>query len=133
MIVTDLEGNLHNWSLLNKVKNTRKNISSLHKKAHQILINAYPTLVILQEIPIPLRKTETLYLDFYIPLLKTAVEVHGEQHYKFVAHFHNNAFGFIKHKKRDREKIEWCEINSIQHIELPYNESEEQWIRRIKI
>jgi hypothetical protein len=132
MIVQDLDGNSHNWSLLNKIKNTRKNISSLHKKANQLLIETYPTIVVLQEIPIPLRRTEFLYLDFYIPLLKKAVEVHGEQHYKFVAHFHNNALGFIKHKKRDREKAEWCNINGIEYIELPYNESIDQWTQRLK-
>ena len=85
----------------------------------------------LQEVAIPLRRTEALYLDFYIPLLKKAIEVHGEQHYKFVAHFHNNAMGFIKHKKRDNDKKEWCEINGIEYIELPYNESIEQWKQRI--
>jgi hypothetical protein len=85
----------------------------------------------LQELSIPLRRNETLYLDFYIPLLKKAIEVHGEQHYKFVAYYHNNAMGFIKHKKRDNEKREWCEINNIEYIELPFNESLEEWKQRI--
>ena len=133
MIVKDLEGNDHNWSLLGKIKNLRKNISGLHKKANELLIQLYPTIPILQEVDIPLRRTETLYLDFYIPLLKKAIEVHGEQHYKFVAHFHNNAMGFIRHKKRDKEKQEWCFLNGIEYIELPYNESLEQWTHRIKI
>ena len=115
-----------------KIKNLRKNISGLHKKANQLLIQIYPTIPILQEVDIPLRRTETLYLDFYIPLLKKAIEVHGEQHYKFVAHFHNNAMGFIRHKKRDREKQEWCFLNHIKYVELPYNESLEQWTHRIK-
>lgn len=133
MIVKDLDGNDHNWSLLGKIKNLRKNISGLHKKANELLIQLYPTIPILQEVDIPLRRTETLYLDFYIPLLKKAIEVHGEQHYKFVAHFHNNAMGFIRHKKRDKEKQEWCLLNDIEYIELPYNESLEQWTHRIKI
>lgn len=132
MTIKDLDGNDHNWSLLGKIKNLRKNISGLHKKANQLLIQIYPTIPILQEVDIPLRRTETLYLDFYIPLLKKAIEVHGEQHYKFVAHFHNNAMGFIRHKKRDREKQEWCFLNHIKYVELPYNESLEQWTHRIK-
>ena len=35
-------------------------------------------------------------------------------------------------KDRDREKREWCELNSIEYIELPYNEKENQWVERIK-
>lgn len=131
MIVKDLDGNNHNWSLLGKIKNLRSNVSNLHKTANQLLISIYPTITFLQEVGIPLRRNETLYLDFYVPLLKKAIEVHGEQHYKFVAHYHNNAMGFIKHKKRDNEKKEWCEINGIEYIELPFNESIEEWKQRI--
>lgn len=132
MIVYDLDGNQHKWSILGNSKNTRKNQSSLHKAANAMLAEIYPTLTILQEVPIVVRKNHTLYLDFYLPLLKRAIEVHGEQHYKFVAHYHSNAMGFMKHKKRDIDKKEWCELNGIEHIELPYNESVEEWKLKIK-
>lgn len=132
MIVYDLDGNSHKWSILGNTKNTRSNKSSLHKSACYLLSQIYPTLTILQEVPIPLRKNQVLFLDFYIPLLKKAIEVHGEQHYKFVAHYHSNAMGFMKHKKRDYDKQEWCESNGIEYIELPYNEDVEQWTTRIK-
>lgn len=131
MIVKDLDGNEYNWSLLGKMKNLRSNISGLHKKANQLILQLYPTIPILQEVVVQVRRNEKLYLDFYIPLLKKAIEVHGEQHYKFVAHFHNNALGFIRHKKRDADKQEWCLLNNIEHIELPYNESIEEWKQRI--
>lgn len=131
MIVKDLDGHDHNWSLLGKMKNLRSNISNLHKSVLSLLLEIYPTIPILQEISIPLRRNETLYLDFYIPLLKKAIEAHGEQHYKFVAHYHSNAMGFIKHKKRDAEKQEWCDLNSIEYIELPFNESKDEWKQRI--
>lgn len=132
MLVYDLDGNSYKWSILGNTKNNRKNQSSLHKAANALLSEIYPTITILQEVPIAIRKNQTLYLDFYIPLLKRAIEVHGEQHYKFVAHYHSNAMGYIKHKKRDSDKKEWCEINGIEHIELPYNETIEQWKLRIK-
>jgi hypothetical protein len=132
MIVYDLDGNSSKWSILGNTKNNRKNQSSLHKTACSLLCELYPTLTILQEVPVIVRKNQTLYLDFYIPLLKTAVEVHGEQHYKFVAYYHTSAMGFIKHKKRDADKKEWCGINNIEHIELPYNENVEQWKIRIR-
>lgn len=132
MLVYDLDGNSYKWSILGNTKNNRKNQSSLHKAANLLLSEIYPTITILQEVPIVVKKNQTLYLDFYIPLLKRAIEVHGEQHYKFVAHYHSNAMGYIKHKKRDSDKKEWCDINGIEHIELPYNETVDQWKLRIK-
>jgi hypothetical protein len=33
---------------------------------------------------------------------------------------------FLKSQKRDREKQEWCEINNIKYISLPYN-NETEW------
>jgi hypothetical protein len=131
MKVLDLDHNSTNWSLLGATKNLRKNVSSLHRKCYELIKELYPTVLFLQEIPIPLRRTETLYLDFYIPMLKKAIEVHGEQHYKFVSHYHNNAMGFIKQKKRDSEKREWCELNGIQYIELPFNENNDIWKQKI--
>lgn len=131
MTIKDLDGISHKWSLVGKIQNNRSNQSNLHKTACVLLKEIYPTLQILQEVDLPLRKNQTLYLDFYIPLLRTAVEVHGEQHYKFVSHYHTNAMGFIKHQKRDKEKKEWCEINNINYIELPFNENIEEWRGRI--
>ena len=34
--------------------------------------------------------------------------------------FHDSKLDFIEGQKRDRRKIEWCELNNIIHIELPY-------------
>lgn len=132
MNVKDLEGNISNWSLLGKIKNNRTNKSSLHTRANKLILSIYPTLQILQEVGINPYRNETLFIDFYIPLLKKAIEVHGEQHYKFVAHYHSNALGFMKHKKRDLDKKDWCEINNIQYIELPFNESDDEWKTRIQ-
>jgi hypothetical protein len=39
--------------------------------------------------------------------------------------------GFVKAKKRDADKKEWCELNSIQYIDLPFDETEDQWKKRI--
>jgi hypothetical protein len=99
--------------------------------ARLLLKDIYPTLQILEEIPIPLRRSETLYLDFYLPLLKKCIEVHGEQHYKFVPFYHQNIMGFAKQKKRDNEKQEWCRNNNIEYIELPHYEDIESWKKRL--
>lgn len=123
MLIKDLDGNSHNWQLTgNMAKGKVTNKSSLHLQARGLISSLYPTLQILEEVPIPLRKNEILYLDFYIPLKKVCCEVHGEQHYKFVSFYHNNMLNFLKSQKRDKEKQEWCEINNILYIELPYND-----------
>ena len=69
-------------------------------------------------------------MDFYIPMIKKCIEVHGEQHYKFIPFYHTNKLNFLKAKKKDRQKAEWCEKNSITYIELPYNLLEE-WEERL--
>jgi hypothetical protein len=132
MLIKDLDGNNHNWLLTgNMAKGRTDNRSSLHLSARSLLTEYFPTLQILEEVPIPLRKNETLYLDFYVPLKKMCLEVHGEQHYKFIPFYHSTMLNFLKAQKRDREKLEWCDINNIQYIELPFDESKEKWIDRI--
>lgn len=132
MTVYDLDGNEYNWLLAGHKMKVGGLKSSLHIRARNLLTRAYPTLQILEEVPINVHKSETLYLDFYLPLKKMCVETHGEQHYKFVAHYHTNALGFIRHKKRDREKREWCEINNITFVELPFDESDAEWLNKIE-
>jgi hypothetical protein len=127
MLTKDLDGNNHNWLLTgNMSKGKVINKSSYHLSARNIITEVYPTLQILEEVPIQLRKNETLYLDFYLPLKKICFEVHGEQHYRFVPFYHSNMLNFLKAQKRDREKQEWCEINNIKYISLPYND-EKEW------
>lgn len=133
MLVKDLDGNSHNWQLTGHMAKGRiSNRSSLHLATRAIITQNYPTLQILEEVPIPLRKSETLYLDFYLPLKKICVEVHGEQHYKFVPFYHSNVMNFLKSQKRDRDKEEWCLLNNIKLIVLQYDEDEQIWNERIK-
>lgn len=133
MLIKDLDGNSHNWLLTgNMAKGKITNRSSYHLAARHSITSVFPTLQVLEEVPIPLRKSETLYLDFYLPLKKICFEVHGEQHYKFIPFYHNNILNFLKSQKRDKEKIEWCELNNIKCVELAYNESEQVWSEKIK-
>ena len=132
MLVKDLDGIAHTWNLTgNMAHGKTTNKSSLHIRARALLSTQFPTLQLLEEIPIILRKSETLYLDFYMPLNRTCVEVHGEQHYKYVPYYHGNMMSFLKAQKKDREKSEWCNINNIRYIELPYHENIDQWTQRI--
>jgi hypothetical protein len=126
--IVDLDGNTQNWSLTGGIAHGKiQSKSELHLAARSLLKDSFPTLQILEEIQIPLRKSETLYLDFYLPLIKKCIEVHGEQHYRFVAFYHVSPIGFARHKKRDAEKKEWCLKNNIEYIEFAYNESIDEW------
>lgn len=132
MQIVDLDGFSHNWCLTgNMARGKVTGKSSFHLQARHAITKLFPTLQILEEVPIILRKSETLYLDFYLPLKKMCIEVHGEQHYKFIAFYHHNLLSFLKAQKRDREKEEWCVKNGIKFVVFPYFEKESQWIERI--
>lgn len=111
---------------------TRNNASDLHLQCRQLLLKLYPLEKVFEEVPIEIRKREVLYLDFFLPLKMLAIEVQGQQHYEFSLHFHGTRWNYLESKRRDREKREWADLNNIKLVELPYNESTEQWIERIK-
>ncbi len=120
--VMDLDGNVVSWSLVGSVsKGSDANKSALHLSARNLLKELYPTMQLLEEVPIYPRKNEVSYLDFYIPLIKKCIEVNGEQHYKYIPFYHSNRLSFLKAQKKDREKKEWCNINNIKFIELPFD------------
>jgi|15BtaG_2_1085339.scaffolds.fasta_scaffold00003_137 hypothetical protein len=108
---------------------TRKNASSYHTKARELLNDYFSLEVIYEELGIP---GTLLTLDFFIPRYKVAVEVQGEQHYKFIGHFHKNKLEFYRAKKRDQDKRNWCEVNNFDLIEFPYNEDKNEWLTRIQ-
>ena len=135
MNILGLDGKNYSWNPSANQADT-ENRSSLHIKAKDLLNELFPHDRVLEEVSLPGSKTKyrntVLRADFFIPNRNLIVEVHGEQHYKFIAHYHNNPLGFVRHKKRDREKQEWCVINGITLVELPFDESDEQWLNRLK-
>jgi very-short-patch-repair endonuclease len=135
MKVRDLNGNIIHWKIRGDIvaaSDKRQSRSSLHKKARSILYDLFPTSQILEEVPINARPGRTQYLDFYINQIKLAVEVHGQQHFKFNTMFHASAQDFLNQKRNDADKKNWCELNNITYIELAYNEKETEWIAKIQ-
>lgn len=128
MRIKTLDGKVIKWNPKgdSPVTDSKKR-SNLHSSAFNILTEKFTTAAILQEVSVPIRYGEKLYLDFYIPLHRIAVEVQGEQHYKFVPHFHGTVYGFLQSKKRDAEKKEWCLINNIRLVIFNYNEELNDW------
>jgi hypothetical protein len=132
MKVIDLNGHHSTWSLTGcSAKAKLEHKSSYHLKARNLIKEIFPTLQILEEVPINIRRSETLYLDFYLPLKKMCIEVHGEQHYNFVKFYHATKLDFLKAQKRDKEKQEWCSINGINYSALKYDESIEEWSNKL--
>jgi hypothetical protein len=59
-----------------------------------------------------------LSLDFYNANKKIAIEVQGGQHIKYVKHFHGNRLKYVDQLKRDKKKLDFCEINNINLVEI---------------
>lgn len=138
MLIKGLDDKEHKLNLSKYVNKQRKKSSGPHLKARQIIEELFPSVVILEEVRLPGTKevgkamSRELYADFFIPSLRILIEVHGEQHYEFNAHYHKNRLDFLLAQNRDRQKQYWCELNNITYIELPYNESEREWTHRIQ-
>lgn len=134
MKVFGLDGQEYSMPLSNKTSRVKN--SKLHIRARKIITELYPFDIIIEEVTLPGTKTTTrkslLFADFFVAKARLVVEVQGEQHYKYVSHFHNNKLEFFKSQARDRDKQEWCEINGFKLVELPYMETDDEWRRRIE-
>ena len=112
-----------------KLKNTRvlgedeRPRSQFHKKAKILILELYPVDCICEEVHIP---SWNLYLDFFIPMRKLAIEVNGEQHALQSSLFDKSPLDFLKRKQKDKDKQRFCEINNISLITLWWNE-EHKW------
>lgn len=137
MHVTGLDDKCYVWNpTKSQAKIKEKNKSSLHKKAKLLLKEVYPFDRILEEIKLPgtknTRRRSLLSADFFIPNRNLVIEVHGEQHYKYNSFFFKNNMEFYRAQARDRDKIRWCEINEIRFIELAFDESEDEWRKKLE-
>lgn len=132
MKIIDLQGRTLKWNPTGQpVYGGQRVKSQYHLKCRGLLKALYPTMNILEEVGVPIRQGVTYYLDFYIPLTKTVVEVHGPQHYEYSSLFHKTTADFALGQKRDANKKEWCEINGINFIELSYREDLDEWTRKL--
>ncbi len=108
----------------------RENCSSGHERARLLLKEQFPFYHFYEESYVDGGPTK-LYLDFFNPKLKIAVEVNGRQHYEFVAYLHGTLENFRKQQKRDRQKLEWAELNGIKLIGLADNGTDSEWRKAI--
>lgn len=64
----------------------------------------------------------SLFIDIYLPALSIAFEYDGEQHFKYIEHFHGSRRGFAESRKRDLSKDDACAAKGITLIRVAYNE-----------
>mgnify|MGYP003142723784 FL=1 len=138
MKVVGLNGREYNLNLQKyDVKaNDKRKRSKHHVRARKLIKEVYHSYRILEEVKLPgstsTHKRSVLYLDFFIPNIRKAVEVHGRQHYEYTPFFHKSKADFILAKARDEDKIEWCELNDIEIVTLKYSGSDDEWRKSIK-
>lgn len=133
MKVIGLDDREYTWNL-SKHKPKNK-CSTLHERARQILKNEFVFEKIYEEVTLPGSKTNRtnrpLFADFFITP-NIMIEVQGQQHYKYNTFFFNNKLEFFRAQSRDRTKQEWCDKNNIVLIQLPFCETDEEWLKRIR-
>lgn len=134
MKIRGLDNREYSWYLVGYEPDASetKPRSELHLRIRKVLKELFPMQKLLEETPLPGTGKPGLYADFYLPQLKLMVEAHGRQHFEYVHHFHGDFGGFIKSKKRDANKSEWCRINKISLAVLSYAENEDEWRQQVE-
>lgn len=138
MKVTGLNGREYVWNLINYTvdANDKRKRSKYHVRARKVLKQIFHSYRILEEVKLPgstqSHRKGVLFLDFLIPQIKLAIEVHGQQHYEYIPFFHKTKADFVLAKAKDEDKIEWCELNKVDIIVLKYSDTDEQWRDQIE-
>lgn len=60
--------------------------------------------------------------DFFLPDYNICIEYNGKQHYSFIKTWHETEEKFLEAQNRDLEKIEFCKLNNIKLIIIPYTD-----------
>jgi hypothetical protein len=127
MKLTGLDGREYVYNF-KKICRESPNPSSLHLSARSIIQEIFTMSAIYEEVQLLGSK---LVADFFIPDMEVIIEVHGEQHYKHIPHFHKTKEDFYRAVARDACKKTWAEINNLSYIELPFDKIN-RWRRIIK-
>ena len=126
-IFYDLDGNEHRKELnYKKYGGSEARSSALSRALSDKIKELLPGYAILEEFP-TVGLSPTLYIDFMILSgIRFAFEADGQQHDKFVPHFHGTRASFAKQKMNDVSKERWCIANNIKLIRVSSMEDVEK-------
>jgi len=137
MRVVGLNGREYNLNLQRYNTNDRTTKSFYHISAGEVIADVFRGYNVYEEVKLPgstkPSKKSVLFLDFFIPNARIGVEVHGQQHFKFIPFFHKTRAGFAKSRARDHDKQEWCTINDIELVVLRFDEDPEHWRKKLEL
>lgn len=85
---------------------------------YSLLKEIYPNYQIVYEYPIGDLEQR---IDIFIPDLGIAIEYNGEQHYKFISHFHKDEIDWNKSVLLDKQKINYLEEKGVKLIIIPFD------------
>ena len=94
--------------------------SNFEEHIAELLDEAFPRCTIFPQHLVKF-EGDQLFIDFYIPSMNLAIECQGEQHYKFVPHFHRDEAGFKAYVERDNAKKRWARKNKVKLIEIAFD------------
>lgn len=133
MIVTGFDNKEYKLKFSSKKSSSA---SKLHVSIRNVLKNLYPLDKAYEEVRLEgshkENKKSVLYADFLIPSKRLVIECQGAQHTEHISFYHKSKLEFYAAKARDKRKIEWCELNNLTLIQIQYDESQEEWIEKIK-
>jgi len=123
-----------------KLKNSTKYLidwdkkcrSKLQKNVKDLLYPNWVSDIVFEELPV---LGTRMTLDFYNANKKLAVEVDGNQHYKYNKFFHSNSRqNFLSQLQRDEKKEYFCEINQIKLVRILERDTiDEELLKRLDI
>lgn len=94
--------------------------SKVQKRVKDLLYSHWMADIVFEELPVVGTR---MTIDFYNANKKVAIEVDGNQHYKFNKFFHSNSRqNFLSQLQRDEKKEYFCEINNIRLVRILEND-----------
>jgi len=96
-------------------------MSLISNQVYKILKELFPLNTIVKEHYVNFNG-ERLFFDFFIKDLNVLIEVQGEQHTRFIKHFHGDQQKLIGQKKRDNLKIEYAHGVDVSFTRFNYDE-----------
>jgi len=97
-----------------------KSRSKIQFAVKDFLSHYWDSKVVFEEFPMAGTR---LSFDIYNANDKIAIEVQGQQHTKYTPFFHGKyKINYIDQLRRDKQKLDFCELNSIKLVEVYYSD-----------